>query len=188
MKTSNAKRKARQRRREAKRQGQGRPQKLDRAPGSAPGNHADQIGAADRVRPTPETVAHLEPDPLQDLVGAGLIDAAGERAAQEIMLVYCAVCRGVMRQSRPLGPYTPGVFDMSEDIAEAHARRYLPWARATRRQTVQATIDLVVDRLSPPTGPVRTAVIEALDDYARRFGRAHHGDGDTPTGGFGNRP
>lgn len=171
MKASNAKRKARQRRR------QGRTPKLDRAPGHAPGDHAGQtrgtIPAIEKdAGPTPETLAHLEPDPLHDLVDAGLIDAAGERAAQEIMQVYCAVCRGVMRQSRPLGPYTPGVFDMPEDIAEAHKLRYLPWARATRRQTVQAVIDLVIDRLSPSSGPVRQAVIEALDDYARRFGRA----------------
>lgn len=123
----------------------------------------------ERIGPTPETQAKLEPDPLGDMVAAGLIDSAGERAAQEIFKVYQAVCGCVMRQSRPLGPYTPGVFDMPDEIAKAHVLRYLPWARATRRQTVVSVIDLVVDRRPPESSIVREAVTAALADYARQF-------------------
>ena len=125
----------------------------------------------DLIPPTPETKAKLEADPLRMMVEKGLIDSAGERAANEIAAVFYSVCRGVMRHAKPLGPYTPGIFEMADEIAEAHALRYLPWCRDNRPQTVSATIDLVVDRVAPKEGAVRDAVADALADYARRFER-----------------
>lgn len=123
----------------------------------------------ERVEPTPETLAKKQDDPLQKMVEDKLLDSAGERAAEEIKNVYLAVCREVINLSRPMGPHSPSRYEMSDDIAEAHATRYLPWSRSNRRQIVEATIDLVVERTEPRSGLLRQAVGRALTDYARRF-------------------
>jgi hypothetical protein len=103
---------------------------------------------------------------------AGMIDSAGERAAEEIKCVFLAICRDVIRKTmRPSIVYARGKFEIPDDLAQAHAERYLPWCRDHRRQIVEATIDLVVERKPPATGLVLEAVADALADYAKRFDR-----------------
>lgn len=121
-----------------------------------------------RVGPTPETRAKALDDPLQQLVTDGKIDAAGERAAEEIRRVFLAVCRDVMAKiSRPV-PMAGGKAEMSDELDIAHSDRYLPWVRDTARNVVAATLDLVLERRKPAAF-MEAAICRALQDYARRF-------------------
>lgn len=138
--------------------------------------------APDSVGATPETMAKLEEDPLQRMAAAGMIDSAGERAAEEIKYVFLAVCRDVIaRTMRPTIAYARGRFEIPDDLATAHAERYLPWCRAQRPRVVEATIDLVVERRLPRSGLLLDLVADALADYARRMeGKGGAGGGLGP--------
>jgi hypothetical protein len=125
----------------------------------------DSIGA------TPETRAKLLEDPLQRMVAAGMVDSAGERAAEEIKCVFLAICRDVIGKTMRHGMYARGKFEISDDLAHAHADRYLPWCRGNRPSIVEATIDLVVERKPPRSGLILDGVADALADYANRFDR-----------------
>lgn len=126
---------------------------------------------------TPETRAKLEEDPLHRMVAAGMVDSAGERAAEEIKCVFLAICRDVIGKTMRHGVYARGKFEISDDLAHAHADRYLPWCRAHRPAVIEATIDLVVERKPPRSGLILDGVADALADYANRFDRKG-GEGD----------
>ena len=115
--------------------------------------------------PTPETVAKLAPDPLLAILrlhGGG--DVALEHAAGEIRAVFLAVCGRLMAGVGNLG----GGGEMPNFIAWAHAGTYLPWTRMTPRATLEAVIDVLIDRRTVhPDLAVRVAL--ALDGYARRM-------------------
>lgn len=114
---------------------------------------------------TQETASKLRPDPLFLILQSyGNGDVALERAADEIKAIYLAVCGQLMAGIGGLGGGSP----MPDFIAWAHATTYLPWARATKRQSLEAVIDTVVDRnvVSPLIAP---QVAVALHDYARRI-------------------
>ncbi len=133
-------------------------------------DHRDAMVAT--VGATLETRAKLKEDPLHRMALAGMIDSAAERAAEEIKCVFLAVCRDVIAKTmRPGLVYSRGKFEIPDDLAHAHADRYLPWCRANRPAIVEATIDLVVERRPPQSGLVLNAVADALADYARRFDR-----------------
>lgn len=111
--------------------------------------------------PTPETLAKLVPDPLEILLVD--CDVALERAASEIRAIYLAVCAKLMGGLGG-GSGKP----MSDFVAWAHAETYLPWARGLHRLTMEAVIDIVVDRhhIHPTFHP---SVTFALESYARRM-------------------
>ncbi len=156
-------------------------------------NKQGGTGAAARIDAMPETIgatpqtsAKLEEDPLQRMVAAGMIDSAGERAAEEIKCVFLAICRDVIGKTMRPGVYTRGKFEISDDLAHAHADRYLPWCRTNRPPIVEATIDLVVERKPPKSGLILDAVAVALADYARRFDRKGRAGAD-PSSSAANR-
>lgn len=128
-----------------------------------PSSTVEMVGA------TPETRAKLSDDPLQRMAMAGMIDSAGERAAEEIKSVFLTICHDVIGKTMRHGLYARGKFEISDDLASAHADRYLPWCRSHRSAIVEATIDLVVERKPPRSGLVLNAVAAALADYANRF-------------------
>ena len=137
-------------------------------------------GAAARrdnfVGPTPETLAKLRQDPLLALFERYESDGCGdenalERAADEIRAIYLAVygmlMAGVGGRHR-YGEGPGGRRDIPPFLAWAHAQTYTPWANGIKRTTLEAVIDLVVERNL--IGPDRTiSVAEALGDYARRL-------------------
>ena len=118
---------------------------------------------------TPETIAKLQPDPLQKMVQAGLIDSGGERAAEEIKCVYLAICRDVVSKNMQANGTARGRYRMSEELDRAHAETYLPWTRENRKSAVESTIDLCVDRKDPMSSLAENAIAHALMDYARRM-------------------
>lgn len=132
----------------------------------------DSIVSSPSSGATSQTRAKLEEDPLQKLVAAGLIDSAGERAAEEIKCVFLAVCRDVIAKTMRHGVYAKARFEISDELANAHSRRYLPWCRANRPSVVEATIDLVIDRKLPHSKFILTAICRAFADYAVRFDTA----------------
>ena len=139
------------------------------------------------VGATPETRAKLEEDPLHRMAVAGMIDSAGERAAEEIKCVFLAICRDVIGKTMRPGVYARAKFEISDDLAHAHADRYLPWCRGNRPPIVEATIDLVVERKLPRSGLILDAVADALADYASRFdrkGRAGNDASSSATNGL----
>ena len=140
----------------------------------------------DFIGPTPETLAKLRQDPLLALFqrydsGTGGTggecggEGALERAADEIRAIYLAVCGMLMagvggRHRYGEGPGARGstTRDIPPFLAWAHAQTYTPWADSIKRTTLEAVIDLVVERNL--THPDRTiAVADALADYARRL-------------------
>lgn len=131
----------------------------------------------DRISPTPETLAKLRPDPLLALLqslgeGADQIgESALEHAADEIRAVYLAVCGMLMAGvggGHRYGQGPGGRREIPPFLAWVHAETYRPWANGLRRATLQAVIDLVVDRHVIHPG-LTGAVAGALEDYARRM-------------------
>lgn len=125
----------------------------------------------ERTEATPETLAKLEPDPLQALLEAhaGREMVELERAADEIRAVFFAVCRAVMRKPASYGDHLPrSRGDMSEHLARAHTQTYLPWAQDQYPRVMEACIDLIVDR-RPIYPAFNLEVLVALRDYAKRM-------------------
>lgn len=132
----------------------------------------------DCVGPTPETLAKLRQDPLLALFERYESQNDGdegalERAADEIRAVYLAVCGMLMAGvggGHRYGQGPGGRREIPPFLAWAHARTYLPWANATKRTTLEAVINLVVERnLVHPDLCIAAAA--ALADYAGRMRR-----------------
>lgn len=131
----------------------------------------------EHVGPTPETLAKLRQDPLLALfarydAGAGG-DGEGvlERAADEIRAIYLALCGMLMAGvggGHRYGQGPGGHREIAPFLAWAHAQTYRPWANSTQRSTLEAVIDLVVERnaIHPD---LCAAVVAALADYAVRL-------------------
>lgn len=135
----------------------------------------------DYVGPTPETLAKLRQDPLlalferYDSGTGGEGEGALERAADEIRAVYLAVC-GMMMASvggghrygeGPGGHAAYRAREIAPFLAWAHATTYCPWAKGIPRSTLEAVIDLVVERhVVHPDRMIDAAV--ALGEYAKR--------------------
>lgn len=128
----------------------------------------------DAVGPTPETLAKLRPDPLLALLSTyGEGDGALERAADEIRAIYLAVCGMLMAGiggRHGYGRARGGRRDIPPFLAWAHSETYLPWADGARRATLEAVIDLVVDRHHVHPNAA-SAAAGALVDYAERMKR-----------------
>jgi hypothetical protein len=133
----------------------------------------------DHVGPTPETLAKLRQDPLLALLerydSDSAVDDRGalEKAANEIRAVYIAVCGMLMAGiggGHRYGQGPGGRREIPPFIAWVHAETYRPWASGTKRATLEAVIDLVVDRavIHPDLYPAAAA---ALADYAARMRR-----------------
>lgn len=137
----------------------------------------------ERVEPTPETLAKLEPDPLQALldghVGRDLPKEERERAERErvemeratdeIRAVYHAVVRAVMRKPPSFGDrIAMGKREMPGHLAWAHSKTYLPWAQSQHPRVMEACIDIIIDR-RPVYRAFNLEVIAALRDYAKRM-------------------
>lgn len=132
---------------------------------------------ADHVGPTPETLAKLRQDPLLALLerydsdGTAGDKGALEKAANEIRAVYLAVCGMLMAGiggGHRYGQGPGGRREIPPFVAWVHAETYLPWANGTKRATLEAVIDLVVDRtvIHPD---LYAAAAAALADYAVRM-------------------
>ena len=132
------------------------------------------------VGPTPETLAKLRQDQLLALFArydsGGSVAGEGslERAADEIRAVYLAVCGMMMagvggghRYGEGPGARGSATRVIAPFLAWAHATTYCPWANGTPRPTLEAVIDLVVERhVIHPDRMIDAAI--ALGDYAKR--------------------
>ena len=105
------------------------------------------VERADRVGPTPETLAKLQPDPLVAMHDAGLIDDAERDGALEIRRVYMAIVGAMVCKARGVG----GRAVMSPEIAWIHRNRYLPWAAHWSGRALAVLIDMIVDGVPPDT-------------------------------------
>lgn len=132
----------------------------------------------DDVGPTPETLAKLRQDPLLALferydARVGSEEGTLERAADEIRAVYLAVCGMLMAGiggGHRYGQGPGGRREIPPFLAWVHAQTYLPWANSLKRTTLEAVIDLVIDRTV--VHPDRAiAAAGALADYAQRMRR-----------------
>jgi len=134
----------------------------------------EAVKVSDRVGPTPETLAKLQPDPLVIMHTEGLIDDAARDGALEIRKVYMAVAGSLLTKARGEG----GRAVMNPEIAWIHANRYLPWTQGWGHNVLSRLLDMVVDGEPPGWGqkfadgtiefdlPSRM-VAEALQAYAR---------------------
>lgn len=131
----------------------------------------------DCIGATPETLAKLRPDPLLALLsgfgqaGDTVGQSALERSADEIRAVYLAVCGMLMAGvggTHRYGQGPGGKREIPAFLAWVHAQTYLPWAHAHPRATLEAVIEVVVDRhvIHPR---LANAVLGALADYAKRM-------------------
>lgn len=137
-----------------------------------------RVNRAERVEPTPETIRHLQPDPLHGLLHTAwahlpadietLNRQLAERAAEEIRAVYFAVLRPLMPKANRWDAMQLGHAEIPDSLARAHKDRYLPWTRDNAPNTVDATLSIVIDREEPGVHTHRL-VARALLDYARRM-------------------
>ena len=119
----------------------------------------------DQIRPTPETLAKLQPDPWQlFLVGK---DSAIERAGDEIASIYNMVVKDLLARRQPFGPRVPGKNEDDSFLAWAHAASYLPWVAEIGPHSANAIISLVVDRNGLEMD--ERSVLWALERYAKRM-------------------
>ena len=107
----------------------------------------DPVIRDDRVGPTPETQAKLVPDPFHVLVEMGLLDTAQRDAGLEIRAIWYAITGNLMPKAGERSSQRSGD-GMSDALATAHARVYLPWCQYWGR-LVEEVIDLVVDAQLP---------------------------------------
>ena len=147
--------------------------------------------AEDRVDPTPETAAKLQPDHLQKLLSDGEISADQERAGRQIHALFKALRGGGSPTSRLDAPATskrPGLTKSPLERFSARQEdlwrnRYAPWAQERGVQVVvrrpRLTYLGLVERLvaenqSPEAisarfQTTRAALLEAfrqaMDDY-----------------------
>lgn len=140
-----------------------------------PKNRRPAVERAERCGPTPETLAKLQPDPLQMLLDGDAAREARcgkarlEEAADEIRAVYMAVIRAVMWKRPSLGGGGGGVPEIPARLAWAHFQTYLPWANHWGHSKVlEAVIDVVVDRYQT-TAASHQMIVLALGDYAKRM-------------------
>ena len=101
--------------------------------------------------PTPQTVAHaqaLGPDPIENLVHEGLIDAAGERACEEIRRIWEALTYELQPNLNSFSARAKGIREMPDDVAEAYSERYKPWVEDTKPRCWWVTA-IVVTRAMP---------------------------------------
>lgn len=107
----------------------------------------DPVIRDDRVGPTPETQAKLVPDPFNVLIEMGMLDTAQRDAGLEIRAIWRAITGTLAAKTGNLSDTRSGG-GMSDALAAAHARVYLPWCQYWGR-LVEETIDLVVDAQLP---------------------------------------
>ena len=135
-----------------------------------------RVNRSERVDPTPETVRHLQPDPLYWVLHNAWrhlgedMDTANRRlaedAADEIRSVYLAVLKEVMSKNATYNKHRiGGAYELTERLARIHAKRYIPWTQRNARNVVEGTITVVVDR--EPTLVEYPLIARALLDYAR---------------------
>lgn len=121
--------------------------------------------------PTPETVAKAKtarPDPLLEMIEAGLVDSAGERAADEIQRCYHAITYVTEINQNSMSAIAHGKSEMPDDVAQAIAERYNPWHELVGRVVSEAVKSVVIRRVAP-LGGWRELVAEGLKSYARLF-------------------
>jgi hypothetical protein len=97
--------------------------------------------------------------------GNHYLSAAGESAASEIRAVFLAIVRGCMTARMKAMAEPAGGDDIPQWIADAHAERYLPWAKRLAPGVLAAVIDLVVDKIVPGDDLVAQEVLTAIEAY-----------------------
>ncbi len=119
---------------------------------------------ADRIGPTPETLRKLRPDPVMTLFG-GEADVPLLDAALEIRAILLAFGPqpAVWRAERSGGAGG----DMPAWVADAHALRFVPWARGVSQRVRRMILDLCHYDQVPPAGHV-PELRAALGAYGRR--------------------
>lgn len=101
------------------------------------------VDRAERIGPTPETAAKLEPDAFDVLVRLGILDTAQRDAGLEIRAIWYAITGSLLARAGERSGTRSGN-GMSDTLAVAHALVYVPWCDRWGR-AVADVIDLVVD-------------------------------------------
>lgn len=115
---------------------------------------------------TDETRSRLKADPLFELLKGQ--DASLERAADEIRAVYTAIVREVMHKNSSVFALDAGKPNIPDDLAYAHAQRYIPWVNETGPHMVDLVLSIVMDRNDCPSG-LEEPFRRRLHDYALRM-------------------
>ena len=118
--------------------------------------------------PTPETRDKLRPDTIQAMTAAGMIDDAGVRAIEEIRRVRAAIVYELEAKPNKFSNIARGIREMPDDVAEAHAKRYLPWAEETFPAS-KLVIAVVTEQAETKSPELQKSIADCIRDYARRF-------------------
>lgn len=119
--------------------------------------------------PTPETLAKLEPDQIQELYESEMIDSAGLRAADQIARVYSEVTRESGIKSPTLGTIHIGKHEMPADIAVLFTKVYNPWRASLDPVVAGFVVQVAVRRTGMKNDVDRMVVAQSLMQYARRM-------------------
>src|SRR5262245_21620400 len=123
----------------------------------------------ERIEPTPETVAKLLPDPIQELFDKGLITSEHTTAAAEIRAIYFAVVGSLFCRGRDYRVFGRGRGQMPDGLADKHAKRYLPWARS-----MGANLGLIIDALIDGRWIPQQLLVDGLTAYIGYVGPVRH--------------
>ncbi len=112
---------------------------------------APKLSGVDRG--TPHTQRHRQKTSFDRLCDARVVTGDMMQAAQEIERVYLAVCGAMLVRALDMnGGGRSAPRPMSDNVAIAHAKRYLPWARELARvrslggwPAVEIVFDIVID-------------------------------------------
>jgi hypothetical protein len=129
----------------------------------------EPVRREERVEPTPETLAKLIPDPIQELFDKGLITGEHTTAAAEIRAIYFAVVGSLFCRGRDYRVFGRGRGNMPERLAVLHRDRYKPWARS-----MGANLCLMIDALIDGRWVPQQILIDGLTAYIGYCGPARH--------------
>jgi len=122
-----------------------------------------RVSTDERLAPTPETVSKLAYDPLEKLN----LNPDQERAADEIYRIVRSIYGKTMVHLASLDRFDGGLAIIPDNMARAHAERFLPWSRGNSASSISAALSIILDReLKPGT---ETMVRIALSDYVKRY-------------------
>lgn len=139
--------------------------------------------ADERINPTPETLAKLEPDHLRILLSKGEITPDQERAGRQIHALFHAMRSGGSPASRLDPPATSKrpvltkspVERLSGRQEDLWRKRYIPWARAKGSQVVVrrprlTNLGLVEQLVSENRSPDLVAARFRVTQFWKLFG------------------
>ena len=104
---------------------------------------------ADRIEPTPETLARLKPDAIAELVSRRQLEPEHQSAADELRDVHHALHRSPEQGQSHTGRVSDPLSRMPARIEELWHSRWIPWQRQCGPMLASVTLATVIENQAP---------------------------------------